>query len=193
MNLKEMADLYWSKIFPAGSKAPIPKEAFIRMAYAEFSYFSWLAYLNEKNQEGYAEVPSYLTTEIELDVVNNVMDISGLKTLKSLPQDVWLQQIGGICECSYVKSTTNLTQLMCEDDSLPDTTKTYLIQGKKIKFPKGVHKSPLPITYANTGEDLNGSIEVDEAIASLIGRRLDEIYLGKVPPTDTTNQLNPNN
>lgn len=194
MNLKEVCELAWRQTFPnPGDETPITKEEFIRTGYSEFAYFTWLAFLNEKNLEGYAEVPSYLLTEVEKDVVNNEMDITDLKTFKSLPQDVWLANIGGLCDCKYVKSSVNLTQLLCGDDSLPDTTKTYYITGKKIKFPLGVHKTPLSITYANMGEDVSGSIEVDEAIASLIRDKLNSIYLGKVAPEDETNNSNSQN
>lgn len=195
MNLKEICELSWQQIFPEGQvTTPIPKESFIRTGYAEFAFFTWVAYLNEKNQEGYAETPSYLLTEIELDVVKNEMDISDLKYFKSLPQEVWLQKIGEEgCKCKYVKSTVNLNQLLCDDDSLDDATRTYYVLGKKIKFPKGVHKTPLSLTYANMGEDANGSIEVDEAIASQIREKLNQIYLGKVALADVTNNNNVNN
>lgn len=193
MNLKEMSELYWQKIFPEGSRAAIPKESFIRMAYAEFAYQSLMMAWKEKADD-YYEVPSYLLTEIEKEVVNNEMDISDLKVFKSLPMGVWLQRIGDMsCECRYIKSTLNLTQLLCEDDSLPDSDKPYYPLGNKIKFPKGTHKNKLPLIYANMGEDLDGNIEVDEAIASLIGKQLEAIYTGKIVQTDVTNNSNPNN
>lgn len=194
MSLQEIAELSWSKIFPAGSKAPVPKESFIRTAFSEWAFQTLLMAWKEKNDEGYYEVPSYLSTEVEKDIVNNEMDISDLKYFKSLPQEVWLQRIGEFnCECTYVKSTNNLSALLCEDDSLPDSAKTYYVQGKKIKFPKGTHKTPLTIVFANMGEDIDGRTEVDEAIASIVRDKLDTIYLGRVPPTDETNNLNANN
>ena len=60
-------------------------------------------------------------------------------------------------------------------------------------FPKGAHKSPLKIVYANVGEGVDGSIECDEAIASLVLEKLDALYLGKVAPVDVTNNNNSNN
>ena len=193
MNLKEVAELSWQQIFPAGSKAPVPKESFIRTAYAEFALQSLLMAWKEKADD-YYEVPSYLLTEVEKEVVNNEMDISDLKYFKSLPMGMWLQNIGGLtCKCKYIKSTLNLTALLCEDDSLDDAAKTYYPMGKKIVFPKGTHATPLKIIYANMGEGLDGSIEVDEAISSLIRDKLNALYLGKIPPTDVTNNENPNN
>lgn len=193
-NLLEVCELSWRQMFPnPGDETSIAKEEFIATGKYEFAYFTWLAFLNEKDKEGFAEVPSYLLTEKEIDVVDNEMDISDLKTFKSLPQEIWLQNVGGLnCQCKYVKSTVNLSQLLCDDDSLDDSARTYYIIGKKIKFPKGVHKSPLSIMYANMGETVSGYIEVDEGIASLIRDKLNAIYLGKVAPVDVTNNSNPN-
>lgn len=193
-NLKEIAELSHSQIFPkSGGKAPIDVQEFIRTSINEWAYLTWLAFLNEKNLEGYAEAPSYLLAETDIDIVNNEMDISILKTFKSIPQDQWLVNIGGMnCECKYVKSTANLTQLLCSDDSLPDDTKTYYITGKKIKFPQGTHKNTLPILYASMGDDSHKNVEVDEAIGSQIRDKLNAMYLGRVPPTDVTNNNNPN-
>ena len=135
MNLKEIAALSHSQIFPgAGLKAAINVVEFERTAVAEWAYQTLLMAWKEKNDEGYFDVPSYLLTEVEKDVVDGEMDISDLKYFKSLPQEVWLQQIGELnCDCQYVKSTVNLNQLLCNDDSLPDSAKTYYIIGKKIK------------------------------------------------------------
>lgn len=194
MNLKEVAELSFNKIFPqAGGRASVDVIEFQRTAYHEFAYQTLLMAWKEKADDGYYEVPSYLLAEVEMPVVDNEMDISELKYFKSLPTELWLQNIGGLtCHCKYVKSSVNLSQLLCDDDSLPDTTKTYFPLGKKLVFPKGVHTTPLKIIYANMGEDVNGAIEVSEAIAALIRERLDAIYLGKVPPADVTNNNNPN-
>ena len=194
MTLQEICEVSWRQIFPNPSdESAVSKEEFISTGKIEFAYFTWLAYLNEKNQEGYAETPSYLLSEAELDVVDGVMDISSIKVFKSLPQDVWLQNIGGTnCHCAYIKSSLNLSQLLCDDDSLPDSSRTYYIVGKSIKFPKGVHKSPLSITYANMGQGVKSLIEVDEAIGAQIRDKLNAIYLGKTPPADETNNSNSN-
>lgn len=192
MSIGEIAELSWAKIFPIGSRAPIPKESFIRTAYAEFAMQSLLMAWKEKSDD-YYEVPYYLLAEVEKSVENNEMDISDLKVFKSLPMQMWLQNIGGAdCHCKYVKSTFNLTQLLCEDDSLDDESKTYYAIGKKIVFPKGTHAKTLKLTYANMGNTIEGDVEVDEAIASIIRDKLDAIYLNKIPATDTTNQQNPN-
>lgn len=194
MNLKEIAALSFSQIFPkSAGKAPVDIVEFERTAINEFAYQSLLMAWKEKADEGYFDIPGYLLTEVEKDIVDNEMDISDLKYFKSLPMQVWLVNIGGMsCNCKYVKSDVNMTALMCDDDSLDDTAKTYYHRGKKIIFPQGTHASPLKITYANIGQDLDGKIEVDEAIGALVRERLNAIYLGKVPPTDVTNNENPN-
>lgn len=191
-NLNEIADLSWLKNNPSGSdETAIPKEVYIRTAYNEFAYQSLLMAWKQKADD-YYEVPSYLLTEVEKDVVKNEIDISDLHYFKSLPMEMWLQRIGEMdCECRYIKSTLNLSQLLCEDDSLPDDNRPYYAIGNKIKFPKGTHKNKLLITYANMGDTLSGYVEVDEAIASIIRDKLDAIYSGKVPQTDVTNNTNP--
>lgn len=194
-NLKEIAELAWLQLYPKPSdETAVTKEEFIATAKAEFAYQELLMAWKEKREEGYFNVPSYLSTEIELEVKDNEMDISALKILRSLPQEVWLQNIGGLdCKCKYVKSTINLTQLLGDDDSMGDNVRTYLVVRKTIKFPQGVHTSPLTIIYANSGEDVDGRIEVDGAIAAIIRTRLIEIYGGKTGQEDETNNSNSNN
>lgn len=194
MNLYEIAQLSFDQIFPkSAGKAPVDLMEFQRTAINEFAYQSLLMAWKEKSDEGYFDIPSYLLTEVEKEVVDGEMDISDLKYFKSLPMQVWLVNIGGLnCHCKYVKSDVNMTALLCEDDSLDDAAKTYYPLGKKIVFPKGTHASPLKIIYANIGENLDGKLEVDEAIGALVRERLNNIYLGKLPPADVTNNNNPN-
>lgn len=192
--LQSISELSWRQIFPnPSSQTSITKQEFIATARSEWAYQTLLAAWKEKADEGYYNVPSYLISEVTKDIVNNEMDISDLKYFKSLPQDVWLINIGGInCKCKYIKSDVNLTQLLCDDDSMDDAAKSYYITGKKIKFPNGTHKTPLPLTYANMGDDASGTVEVDDALGALIRQRLQELYLGKVPATDVTDNNNPN-
>lgn len=192
-SLQEVCELAWRQIFPnPGDETSITKEEFIATGRYEWAYQTLLASYNEKTLEGDYEVPSYLLTEVDKEIVNNEMDISDLKYFKSLPKDIWLVKIGDGCTCKYVKSTANLSQLLCDDDSLPDTTKTYYISGKKIKFPQGAHSKHLLLTYANMGEGISGNTDIDDAIGAIIRTRLNEIYLGKLPPADVTNNSNPN-
>lgn len=195
MNLKEIAELAWQQLYPKGfTGTPIPKESFIRTAVSEFAYQQLLMAWKEKNDTGEFNVPSYLLTEVEKEITENEMDISDIIYFKSLPQEVWLTNIGGVmCGCKYVKSTINLTQLLCDDDCLGDDVRTYYQVGQKLKFPQGTHKSPLTIIYANSGENIDGNIEVDEAIGAIVRTRLIEIYAGKTGAEDETNNQNSTN
>ena len=180
-NLLEVADLAWSQLFPKGSvQTSTTKEEFIASAKMQFAYESLLMAWKEKAEDGYFNVPSYLLTEVDLDVVGNEIDISGLSILRSLPQSVWLVNIGGLtCTCKYVKSDVNLAQLLCDDDSMDDAVRSYLAVGQKIKFPQGTHKTPITFIYANSGENVNNNIEIDGAIASIIQDKLIARYGGK--------------
>lgn len=191
-NLRSIAELAWRQMFPNPSdETKLKKEDFIATARSEYAYQMLLFYWNEKQREGYWNIPSYLLTEVEKDIVNDEMDISDLKILFSLPQEIWLQNIGGIkCECQYVKSDVNKSQLLCDDDSLGDDVRTYYTIGKKIKFPQGVHADKLTIIYANNGNAIDDNIEVDDAVAGIVRRSLIEIYTGKTGQEDKTNNSN---
>lgn len=188
-NLLSIAEQVWLQIYPkATDETKTTKEEVIATAKSEYAYQLWLKLMAERREEGYLEVPSYLLSEIDLPVVDGEMDISSLKIMRGLPSEIWLQKVGEIdCKCKYVKTTLNMAQVLCDDDSLADTDKLYYPVGKKIKFPKGVHKSPLEIIYANSGEKVDDNIEVDDIIGGVVRRSLLEIYLGKVGPEDKTN------
>lgn len=192
-NLLSIAEQAWRQLFPGPSdEVKVKKEEFIATAKTEYALQLWTKLMAEKREEGYFNVPSYLLSEAELPVENDVMDISSLKIMRSIPWETWLANVGGInCECPYVKTTFNMAQILCDDDSLPDNARTYYAVGKKVKFPKGVHKTPLPITYANSGEKIDGSIEVEDSIAGMVRRTLIEIYGGKIGTQDVTNNTNP--
>ncbi len=192
MSLNEIAELSFRQVFPnPGDETRIKKEEFISTARSIYAFEMWKMQMAEKALEGWFNIPSYLMTEETLDVVNNEIDISKLKILRSLTGDVWLQNIGGLtCECEYVRSTVNHTMLLCDDDSLPE--RTYIVVGNKIKFPKGVHTDKLPIIYANNGSKVDENIEIDDAVAGIVRVRLVELYLGKTGVDDRTNNSNSN-
>lgn len=188
-NLKSVAEQAWNQLFPRpGDEEAVDKEDFVATAKGEFAFQIWKKIKEDKLLYGECDIPSYLLSETELEVKNDEMDISELKIMRSIDQELWLQSIGGMnCECLYVKSTLNQTKLLCDDDSLPDDSKPFYPQGKKIKFPKGVHKSPLSIIYANQGEEIDDMIEIDDAIAGIIRRELINIYGGKIGEEDAKN------
>ncbi len=192
VSIQEISNLAWLQIFPPGSdEATITLQEFIQTAKAEFAYAQLLMAWKDKREDGYFQVPSYLSTETEpLPVVDNSIDISDLDILRSLPQESWMQRVGNLdCQCSYVKSTINQSQLLCDDDSLGDQ-KTYFIIGNKIRFPRGTHADSLPIIYANNGANLDNLMMIDDAMASIVRDKLVQIYGGKVPPADQTNNSN---
>ncbi len=189
--LQSISEESWRQIFPNPSdENAVSLEEFIATSKTEFAYQSLLMSWKIKQQDGEWEIPSYLLTEVEKDVNNDEIDISDLKVFRAFPQEMWLQQVGSNCDCKYIKSSLNKTQLLCDDDSLADTDKTYYPIGKKIKFPKGTHSNKLNIVYANMGEGLNGLMEVDDALGGIVRTRLIEIYAGKTGTEDKTNNTN---
>jgi hypothetical protein len=192
-NLKSICEQSWHQIYPNGSdEATITREEFLATGRNMYAYQMLLLYWTERQREGEFLIPSHLLSETEIEIIDNKMDISSLNVFRSLPSDVWLQNIGGIlCECKYVKSSVNMTQLMCGDDSLGEARR-YIPVSKKILFPDGVHKSPLTIIYANMGETTDMSIEVDDALGAIVREKLVELYLGKIGQENKTNDTNPN-
>lgn len=190
-NLNSVAELAWLQLYPHGSdEAAVTKEEFIETARLEAAYQLLLLLWKERREFGFFNIPTYLLSEKELEVVNDEMDISSLRIHRSFPSDLWLAQVGGLtCGCEYVRMDLNVAQLMCDDDSLADDARTYIVVGNKIKFPLGVHKNPLPVIYANRGENL---IEIDDAIAGIVRVRLIEIYGNKTGKEDVTNDSNSN-
>ena len=188
-SLKSVAEQCWSQLFPRpNDEEAVDREDFVATAKNIFALELWKKLKEDKLLYGECDIPSYLLSETKLEVKDNEMDISSLKIMRSIDQELWLQDIGGIaCDCIYVKSTLNNTKILCDEDSLPDNAKTYYPIGKKIKFPLGVHDSPLSITFANSGEDIDGDIQIDDAIAGIVRVRLIEIYGGKIGTEDKEN------
>lgn len=194
-NLNSVAELAWRQLFPnPGDEAALTKEEFQETAKLEYAYQLLLFYYKERREFGLFIFPSYMLNEIELPVVDNEVDIKELTIFRSLPSDLWLQNVGGVaCKCTYVKTDVNMAQLMCDDDSLDSDYLTYYVVNNKIKFPDGVHQNPITIIYANRGDKLNGFVEVDDALAGIVRTRLVEIYGGKIGKEDDTNNSNSNN
>lgn len=193
-NLLSIAELAWRQLFPnPGDENAVSREEFIATAKTEYAYQLWLKIKQDKVQYGESEVPSYLLSQVDLPIVDNAMDISELKILRSIDQELWLQDIGGFnCKCTYIKSTQSMSKVLCDDDSLPEDAKTYYPIGKKIIFPAGTHADTLSITYANSGEKIDDMIEIDDMVAGLIRRSLIEIYGGKMGQEDKTDNSNSN-
>lgn len=193
-NLLEMAELAHRAIFSETREKPYESiEEFISTAKIQYAAAMWIYRNEQRATDGMFEMPSDLLSETTLDVKNNEIDISKLDYLASLPNAEWLQSIGGVnCHCKYYKTTLNLSKILCNDDSMPEGDKPFLVVGKKIKFPKGAHAEKVDIIYANTGEDLDaGTIQVNDYVASKVMDKLYQLY-GKPATQDVTNNNNPN-
>jgi hypothetical protein len=191
-NLLEVAELAWIQIYPDPSNQPAnKKEEFIASARHMYAHELFLKHYQEKSVEGYAEIPSLLLNEEEFDVVNGEINLEGVATLRALPADMWLQNVGGVDCCRYMKTSLNLAQALCDDDCAGGARKYYPV-GKVIKFPNGTDKDKLTVTYVGVGKKINGRLEIDDQIAGLLRMRLIELYGGKVGKVDVTNDGNPN-
>lgn len=189
MRLKAIAELAWRQMSPNPSdEVAITKEEFIASAKTLYAYEMWLFSKTEKRDEGMFELPTEILTESEpLPVVDDAIDISGLKILRAFAGDIWLQNIGGLtCTCKYVKSTVNRSQLLCGDDSLGNGARTYYIIKDKIYFPKGAHAKALSIIYADMGT-IDDNVEVSAGIGAIIRQKLVDLYIGKTGKEDETN------
>jgi len=195
MTIQIVAELVHRQLQPQTSdENSIELEEIIEAAKIEYALQQYYFLRQQRLDDWWLALPSHLLAESpELDVVNNELDISDLKILRSMSNETWLQAIGKLdCECKYIKSTVNQTQLMCGDDSLPDGSKTFYIVGKKIKFPKGTHAKKLSIIYASDGSQLSDGQEIDESIAALVRAKLLESYGRVVAKEDVTNNSSSN-
>lgn len=195
-NLLEIASLAWQQLYPNPTdETAVSREEFITTAKVQYPLMMWVQARNTKNQDGEFEVPTNILAQSEpLSIVDNEMDISSLKILRGLPNEMWLVNLGGLtCECQYVKTTANKASIFCDvEDGLSDLTKTYLVVGDRVIFPKGTHADKLPILYASNGIENDGMYEVDDVVGAMIQDKLIQIYGGKTGQEDTNNNGNPN-
>lgn len=192
--LESACELAWRQCFPTPSdETGVTKEEFIESGQLEMATQLWLAMWNERSQDGNYDIPSYLLSELEVEVINNEVDLSEYNILRGLPKNIWLRQVGQIgCGCDYIQTTQNLSALLCDEESRGHGYRTYLPLGKKIKFPQGTHSKKLTLVVANMGENIDGTIEVDDVIGSIVRDKLVEKYLGRTNPVDNTNNSNSN-
>ena len=194
MTLQAVAEIAWKQIFPnPGDETAITKEEFIETALLQYSWEVWRNAKEDKRSEGFYNVPSNLMSNKSLKVVDNKVDLTGLNILRALPNDTWLIKVGGfLSKCNYIASTINTTQLLQDDDSLPDDARTYLVVGNEILFPKGVHTNPIPVIYANNGIGTDAEeVEVDDMLGAIVRTKLIDIY-GRKGTEDETNNNNAN-
>lgn len=193
-NLLSIAEQAWRQMFPnPNDETSVKREEVIATAKTEFAFQLWMKLKQDKREYGYCEVPSYLLSEALLPVKEDEIDISGLKIMRAIDQELWFQGISEAdCECEYIKTTWNNYKTLCDDDSIGSARLVYPL-GKKLKFPLGAHKKELTVVYANNGQGIDENvIEVDDAIAGMVRRSLIEIYASKIGVQDDTNNATPN-
>lgn len=193
-NLLSIAEQSWKQLFPEGSSnSAITREEFVATAKTQYALSIWRKIKEDRREYGSREIPSDLLSEAEMDVKNNEIDLSDLHILRSIDQELWLQDVGGAnCTCKYIKTTLSLWKTLCDDESTGEAF-LYFPLGKKLVFPKGTHSKKLPIVYANNGQGLDETvIEVDDAIGGIVRQALIDIYVGKSGRKDDTNNGTPN-
>ena len=89
-------------------------------------------------------------------------------------------------DCKYIKQTINLANII-DSEEYCGNSKPYVIIGKKIKFPLGAHHDTESLIYASSGEDLDDSFEVDDAIGDRVGDYLFKRFSNKLPEDRTDN------
>lgn len=188
MDLNQIAQIAYDQVYPNAEQATSVKvEHFIETAKTRYAYEMFLLSKELKRADGEWNIPDTLLREDTLTIENNEADISALKIFKSFEGGLWIAKLGDFsCDCGYTKHTVNLSNILC-DDEYHGNSKPYVPIGKKIKFPFGSHGKTVPIIYASSGEDVEGEIEVDDAIADRVGDYLWKRFTGKLPEDRTVN------
>jgi len=187
-SLKEIAAIAYDQVYPnADQNAAIQVEHFIQTALTRYAFELFLTSKELKRVDGEWEIPDVLLREATLNIENNEADLSGLKIFTSFDGGKWISMVGDFgCDCGYIKHSVNLANILCNDE-YDGNKKTYVPIGRKLKFPKGVHGNTVPIIYASSGEDVDGDIEVDDAIGDRVGEYLWKRFSGRIPEDRTQN------
>lgn len=194
-SLLEISELAYRQLFPnPNDEANITLAEFIATAKVEYAYRLWEMNRAELQQTGENNIPSNLLSFTTLIVEKGKANIKDLKALRSLPNNTWIQSLGGIAcgDCRYVLMDMNKWKLLCDDDSRGDN-KAAIPAGAEILFPDGTFEKDgkVEMLYANMGHTIDGQIEVEDAVGGLIRRSLIDIY-SKRFPEDKTNNSNSN-
>ena len=195
-SLQSYAELAWRQVYPNPSdETNISLVEFIETAKGEYAYGVWEQNRLENYQLGENNIPPTLLTEIEIEVKDKVADISHVKAMRSLPNNTWIQQIGEFeCKgCRYLIMDLNKYKLLCDDDSRNEFEKIVIVLGKTLRFPDGTFKEDgkVDMVFANLGTELDEELEIDDALGSVIRRKLIDIY-SKRSAEDKTNISNGN-
>lgn len=191
-DLKEIAEVAYRQIFQNATAATsIKKEDFLSIARHRYAYEMFLMSKDLERLDGVFEIPTALLRKADLTVINGQIDISQLKIFRSFQGDLWLGRVGtGECDCSYVKHSVNISNILCDTD-YHGNSKPFVVIGDTIEFPQGTFAKTVPIIYASNGADVNGSIEVDDAVGDRVSEYLWKRYSNRLPE-DRTNNANTN-
>lgn len=185
--LKQVAQLEYDRIFPnSDDDTSLTIHDFVETARQEYSFLAWRMYLEEKRMDGESEVSSNIQATAKVEIKNGEIDISSLNILRALPGDVWLRELSP-ANGTFVKTTSNNRKLI-DDEDIGGGTRFY-VEGDKIKFTSKVADQPATMVYASNNVD--GSDNIDEKMASLIRAKLREIYDQPMPENKTSDN-NPN-
>lgn len=190
-SLQSYAELAWRQVYPnPNDETNITKAEFIETAKGEYAYGVWEQNRVE-NQMGENNIPPTLLSEIELEVKDKVADISHVKAMRSLPNNTWIQEIGEFeCKgCKYLIMDLNKYKLLCDDDSRNEFEKIVIPVGKTLRFPNGTFEQDgkVPMIFANLGTDVDEELEIDDALGSVVRRKLVDIYSRKAVEDKTNN------
>lgn len=192
-NLLSIAQLNYDIVYPnATAQTSIKVEHFIEEAKSRYAWEMFRISHETKRSEGEWEIPSALLRNGTIEVINNEADVSSLKIFRSFEGDTWIQALGGFdSDCTYIRQSVNISRMLLDDEYLGNS-KPYTVIGNSIKFPKGAHNKSIPIIYASNGEDLQGDIEVDDAIGALVSEYIYKKFSGRLPE-DRSADSNTNN
>lgn len=181
-SLQSYAELAYRQVYPnPNDETNITLVEFIETAKGEYAYGVWEQNRADNYQMGENNIPPTLLTNIELTVDGKIADISHIKAMRSLPNNTWIQQIGEFdCDgCKYIIMDLNKYKLLCDDDSINEFQKIVIPVGKTLRFPNGTFEQDgkVQMIFANLGTDLDEELEIDDAIGSMVRRKLVDIYL----------------
>jgi hypothetical protein len=194
--LKAITESVFEQIYPNSTdETPVDKDIFYIAARSSYAYYTWLNYLKAKNETGEKNVPSNLITPITLPIVDNKVDISNIGALTALPNNVWLQTVGGgdCGDCSYDIMDLNTWKKLCNDPSRNTNSKAVVVYSSQLQFKEGVFDgdTEVLIEYASMGSEDLDDIYIDEAMGKIVRTDLLKEFSAKFAE-DKTNDSNSN-
>jgi len=183
VKLFSIAETVWRQIHPQpGDETSVLLAEVIASAKVEYAgVIAINAY--QLRAENEFEVPSEIIGVKKIDIQDNVADLSNLKIVRGLPNDLWFISLTGE-KCGYVKTTASGHLLSNPQDIQPK--KFVYAVGERLIFPDGTQDKNATLVYADAGTDFN-DIPIPENLGMLVRQRLEQIYLGKVGREDLTN------